>query len=206
MRVAVLDVGSNSVKLQIVDAYAGAPPLPIFAFRAPVRLAEALDERGAVAQSGFKALVDTVAKAMRVADTHGVGEVIAFATSALRDAPNGDDEHRQQSVSRDIDRDRRLLRMTGRCRPPGESQHVVHTIVVQQRCNKTRAHVPRRASHHDSHSTVVPHPARPKTRSVASARSWGRGAGGARALARHVERPRVILPLCVDGVQGGREL
>ena len=91
MRLAALDVGSNSVKLQIVDAYPGAPPLPIFAVRAPLRLVESLDDRGALAPSGVKTLVAAVHRAVEVAHAQGVSEIIGFSTSALREATNGDD-------------------------------------------------------------------------------------------------------------------
>jgi exopolyphosphatase / guanosine-5'-triphosphate,3'-diphosphate pyrophosphatase len=38
MRLGVLDIGSNAAQLQVVDAYAGAPPLPIHALKVPTRL------------------------------------------------------------------------------------------------------------------------------------------------------------------------
>src|SRR3954462_11325475 len=90
MRLAVLDIGSNSVKLQVVDAYPGAPPLPTFAFRAPLRLAENLDDDGAISGPGLRALIATVSHALDVAHERGATEVIAFATEALRHASNGE--------------------------------------------------------------------------------------------------------------------
>jgi len=40
MRLGVLDVGSNSAQLQIVDVAAGAPPLPALAVKTPTLLGE----------------------------------------------------------------------------------------------------------------------------------------------------------------------
>jgi exopolyphosphatase/guanosine-5'-triphosphate,3'-diphosphate pyrophosphatase len=91
VRLAVLDVGSNSVKVQVVDAYPGAPPLPIFAASAPLRLSENLDHHGSVTAAGRRALVAAVSHAAEVAYDKGATELIAFATQAIRQAGNGDD-------------------------------------------------------------------------------------------------------------------
>jgi exopolyphosphatase/guanosine-5'-triphosphate,3'-diphosphate pyrophosphatase len=88
MRLGILDVGSNSVKLQVVDGYPGAPPLPMFASRARLRLAESLDEHGAISPPGVRALVAAVSHAVDVAHDHDVTELIAFATEAIRRAAN----------------------------------------------------------------------------------------------------------------------
>jgi exopolyphosphatase/guanosine-5'-triphosphate,3'-diphosphate pyrophosphatase len=90
VRLAVIDVGSNSVKLQMVDAYAGAPPLPASALSSPVRLSESLDEHGSITPAGMRALVAAVGHSAEVAREHGATELIAFATQAVRHAENGD--------------------------------------------------------------------------------------------------------------------
>ena len=91
MRLGVLDVGSNTVHLLVVDAHPGARPLPASSFKAPLRLAEHLDDAGALREVGVEALVATVAKALEVAEDRGVTELLPFATSAVRDAANGED-------------------------------------------------------------------------------------------------------------------
>ena len=48
MRVGVLDIGSNTGHLLVVDAHGGAAPLPAYSFKQPLRLAEHLDEAGDV--------------------------------------------------------------------------------------------------------------------------------------------------------------
>jgi exopolyphosphatase/guanosine-5'-triphosphate,3'-diphosphate pyrophosphatase len=50
MRVGVLDIGSNTGHLLVVDAHGGAAPLPASSFKQALRLAEHLDDRGAVTQ------------------------------------------------------------------------------------------------------------------------------------------------------------
>jgi exopolyphosphatase / guanosine-5'-triphosphate,3'-diphosphate pyrophosphatase len=46
MRLGVLDIGSNTGHLLVVDAHGGAAPLPAYSFKQPLRLAEHLDEAG----------------------------------------------------------------------------------------------------------------------------------------------------------------
>src|SRR4051794_15435471 len=89
MRIAVLDIGSNSVKLQVVDVYAGAPPLPTFALSSPIRLSENLDKHGEVTAAGRQALLAAVCHSADVASANGAMELIAFATQTLRQAGNG---------------------------------------------------------------------------------------------------------------------
>jgi exopolyphosphatase/guanosine-5'-triphosphate,3'-diphosphate pyrophosphatase len=91
MRLGVLDIGSNTGHLLVVDAHDGAAPLPAFSHKEPLRLAEHLDEAGAVSRSGIDALADFVASALVVAEDKGCEEMLPFATSAVRDATNSDD-------------------------------------------------------------------------------------------------------------------
>lgn len=91
MRLGVLDVGSNTVHLLVVDAHPGARPLPAYSHKAELRLAELLDEGGAIGPSGVTRLADTVRDALQVAEDHGVADLLTFATSAVRDASNADE-------------------------------------------------------------------------------------------------------------------
>ncbi|MGW0468698.1 Ppx/GppA phosphatase family protein [Streptomyces sp. NPDC003027] len=90
MRLGVLDVGSNTVHLLVVDAHPGARPLPAHSHKAELRLAELLDERGAIAPGGIERLIATVAEALQAAEDKGCEEVLPFATSAVREATNAD--------------------------------------------------------------------------------------------------------------------
>ena len=90
MRVGVLDIGSNTGHLLVVDAHGGAEPLPASSFKQPLRLAEHLDDSGAVTRHGIDALTAFVADAVRVAEERGCEDMLAFATSAVRDAGNSE--------------------------------------------------------------------------------------------------------------------
>jgi exopolyphosphatase/guanosine-5'-triphosphate,3'-diphosphate pyrophosphatase len=91
MRVGVLDIGSNTGHLLVVDAHGGAAPLPAYSFKQPLRLAEHLDKGGNVSQSGVTALTEFTAEALVVAEEKGCEDILGFATSAVRDAGNSDD-------------------------------------------------------------------------------------------------------------------
>jgi exopolyphosphatase/guanosine-5'-triphosphate,3'-diphosphate pyrophosphatase len=91
MRLGVLDVGSNTVHLLVVDAHPGARPLPATSHKVELQLAQHLLADGRVGKAGADALVTFVASCLEVADDQGVEQMLAFATSALREAPNGED-------------------------------------------------------------------------------------------------------------------
>jgi exopolyphosphatase/guanosine-5'-triphosphate,3'-diphosphate pyrophosphatase len=91
MRLGVLDVGSNTVHLLVVDAHPGARPLPATSHKVELQLAQHLLADGRVGKAGADALVRFVASCLEVADDQGVEQMLAFATSALREAPNGED-------------------------------------------------------------------------------------------------------------------
>jgi exopolyphosphatase/guanosine-5'-triphosphate,3'-diphosphate pyrophosphatase len=90
MRLGVLDVGSNTVHLLVVDAHRGAAPLPAYSHKTELRLAEHLDKNGKIQEAGADELVAFVKEASELAEDKGCESVLAFATSALREAPNGD--------------------------------------------------------------------------------------------------------------------
>jgi exopolyphosphatase / guanosine-5'-triphosphate,3'-diphosphate pyrophosphatase len=90
MRLGVLDVGSNTVHLLVVDAHPGARPLPAFSHRADLHLADRLEDGGRLSVKGEDLLGAFVAEAIRIAEDKGVEDFIGFATSAVRDAVNGD--------------------------------------------------------------------------------------------------------------------
>jgi exopolyphosphatase / guanosine-5'-triphosphate,3'-diphosphate pyrophosphatase len=88
MRLGVLDVGSNTVHLLVVDAFRGAHPWPAHSEKTVVRLAERIGRDGRLTGDGADALVAAVAAARRAARNHKAEEMLAFATSAVRDATN----------------------------------------------------------------------------------------------------------------------
>jgi exopolyphosphatase/guanosine-5'-triphosphate,3'-diphosphate pyrophosphatase len=91
MRLGVLDVGSNTVHLLVVDAHQGGRPLPAFSHKAELRLGEHLDDANLLTADCALRLRDFVHEALLIAEDKGVHEMLAFATSAVRDAANGDE-------------------------------------------------------------------------------------------------------------------
>ncbi|GAA4086581.1 Ppx/GppA phosphatase family protein [Streptomyces shaanxiensis] len=77
--------------LLVVDAHPGARPLPAHSHKAELRLAQLLDDSGAIGPDGVDKLVGVVHEALQAAEDKGVEEVLPFATSAVREASNADD-------------------------------------------------------------------------------------------------------------------
>jgi exopolyphosphatase/guanosine-5'-triphosphate,3'-diphosphate pyrophosphatase len=87
----VLDVGSNTVHLLVVDAHRGGHPTPMSSTKATLRLAEATDSAGKITKRGAEKLISTIDEFAKIAESSGCAEMMAFATSAVRDAGNSDD-------------------------------------------------------------------------------------------------------------------
>jgi len=88
-RVAVIDIGSNSgrvVVLQIGDR--GALEV-IDELRAPLRLARALDHDGRLTTQGFETTLDAMGDFVALAHGQGAEEIRAVGTFAMREAKNG---------------------------------------------------------------------------------------------------------------------
>jgi exopolyphosphatase/guanosine-5'-triphosphate,3'-diphosphate pyrophosphatase len=75
----------------VVDAYPGARPLPAFSHKTSLSLAAHLEPDNTLSKTGEERLTEVVAEALRIAEDKGVEDFIAFATSAVRDAVNGDE-------------------------------------------------------------------------------------------------------------------
>src|SRR5437763_4961851 len=90
MRLGVLDVGSNTVHLLVVDAYPGACPMPAFSHKAELKLAAQLENGNSLSGPGESRLRGVVEEALSIAEDKGVEDIIAFATSAVREAVNGE--------------------------------------------------------------------------------------------------------------------
>jgi len=90
MRLGVIDVGSNTIHLLVVDAYVGAHPLPASSHKVELRLSEHVQKDGSITRSGADALVAFTRECLTFAEDKGVEDLLAFATSAIREAPNGE--------------------------------------------------------------------------------------------------------------------
>ena len=91
MRLGVLDIGSNTVHLLVAEAQPGGRPLARTSEKSTLRLMRYLEDDGRISDAGVKAIVDAVTRAREVAEKEGVDELLATATSAVREATNGAD-------------------------------------------------------------------------------------------------------------------
>jgi exopolyphosphatase/guanosine-5'-triphosphate,3'-diphosphate pyrophosphatase len=87
MRLGVLDVGSNTVHLLVVDAHRGAHPTPTSSQKTVLKLAEQT-KAGRLTKAGEERLARTIAEAKESAAELGCAELMAFATSAVREVAN----------------------------------------------------------------------------------------------------------------------
>ncbi|WP_075691116.1 Ppx/GppA phosphatase family protein [Corynebacterium sphenisci] len=90
MRLGVLDVGSNTVHLVMVDARRGGHPTPMSDSKSTMKLVEYLDREGNLSRKGIDKLTGYVGEARQLVDRMKCEEMISFATSAVRDAANGE--------------------------------------------------------------------------------------------------------------------
>ncbi len=91
MRLGVLDVGSNTVHLLVVDAHRGAQPTAMQSLRTLLKMSENLGPDGELTEDGIEDLQAAIGASALAAARAGCTELLAFATSALREAGNCDD-------------------------------------------------------------------------------------------------------------------
>ncbi len=89
MRLGVLDVGSNTIHLQVMDAHTGARPAPTTNHKVELRITQYLEDDGSISQAGVDLLMQAIQGAVEHAASFDTEEILAFATSALREARNG---------------------------------------------------------------------------------------------------------------------
>ena len=89
MRLGVLDVGSNTVHLLVVDAHPGSHPDPVRSHKDELRLAELIGPDGRLGGRGRELLTAAVRDAAAAAKEEAVEDLVAFATSAVREAVDG---------------------------------------------------------------------------------------------------------------------
>jgi exopolyphosphatase/guanosine-5'-triphosphate,3'-diphosphate pyrophosphatase len=85
---AVVDIGSNSVRLVVYDEL-GRAPFPRFNEKALCQLGEGLARTGALAPDGVQRTLAALRRFRAIADAMGVGRIDALATEAVRHASNG---------------------------------------------------------------------------------------------------------------------
>jgi exopolyphosphatase/guanosine-5'-triphosphate,3'-diphosphate pyrophosphatase len=122
MRLGVLDVGSNTVHLIVVDAHRGARPIPMSSHTSVLRLMRYLEPDGAISEEGIAAIISAVGDAAAIARESGLDEFLTFATSAIREAANG--EEVLDRVARETDVELQVL--------PGEDEANLTFLAVRR--------------------------------------------------------------------------
>jgi exopolyphosphatase / guanosine-5'-triphosphate,3'-diphosphate pyrophosphatase len=86
---AVVDIGSNSVRLVVYDEL-GRAPFPRFNEKSLCRLGEGLEETGRLSEEGFTRTVAACRRFRAISDAMDVARTDVLATEAVRKATNGD--------------------------------------------------------------------------------------------------------------------
>lgn len=87
-RIAVIDLGSNTARLVLLSAEPGSTYRQIDEIREVVRLRKGMTDEG-LAEDAVQRAFSTLSLFKRFCDSRRVDEILAVATSAVRDAANG---------------------------------------------------------------------------------------------------------------------
>jgi exopolyphosphatase/guanosine-5'-triphosphate,3'-diphosphate pyrophosphatase len=108
MRVAVLDIGTNSTRLLIADVDSSNGAVEELLRRSTVtRLGEGVDAGGSLSEEAIERVLRTLADYRAAIDSHDCEANLAVLTSAVRDASNG--AAFAERLRRDFDLDARVL-------------------------------------------------------------------------------------------------
>lgn len=89
MRIAALDMGSNSLHLLVVEAHPDGTFEPLVQEKEMLRLGDVVSREGRLNDAAVAAVLATVRRFRSLAASMGAPELIARATAALREADNG---------------------------------------------------------------------------------------------------------------------
>ena len=89
MRVAVVDIGTNSTRLLVADVRDGAVAGELQRESTVTRLGEGVDATGRLGDAPMQRVFDVLARYRAAIDEHGATHATAVLTSAVRDASNG---------------------------------------------------------------------------------------------------------------------
>ncbi|GAB4486535.1 MAG: Ppx/GppA phosphatase family protein [Anaerolineales bacterium] len=88
--IAAIDVGSNAIRMAVARPKSGGGLEMLESTRLPVRLGQDAFTSGLLGESLMQATVDAFLRFRTIADQFGVEQLRAVATSALREAENGE--------------------------------------------------------------------------------------------------------------------
>ena len=90
-RIAAIDIGSNSVRQIVADVSSGGGIQVVDEMKAAPRLASGLGETGVLDDDAMTRAIEAISRMATLARQLGAERIEAVATSAVRDAGNGDD-------------------------------------------------------------------------------------------------------------------
>lgn len=120
MKIAAIDIGSNSVHMVVVRGDHDQSCEVLDREKHMVKLGAGAFRRGRLTDDAFAAGLDSLRKFRKIIDHHRVDEIIAVATSAVREAANG--EHFLAEV-------RKTTGITPRIISGTEEARLIHTAV-----------------------------------------------------------------------------
>ena len=88
-KVAVIDIGSNSLRFVIFDRY-GRYPYPLFNERITCRLGDGVQKTKRLNKKRIKQSLETISRFSNIINEAGLEKVLAIGTAALRQAENSD--------------------------------------------------------------------------------------------------------------------
>ena len=91
MKLAAIDIGSNSLKLVVVEATAGDSFAVLASEREVVRLGQETLVNRHIGEAATRRAIDCLKRFRAVAETHGAERIAAIATASVREANNADE-------------------------------------------------------------------------------------------------------------------
>lgn len=91
MRIAAIDIGSNSVRCTIVEVLVGGPRSTLDDEKAYTRLGRGVSATGRLSEESIDETIAALDRMLQIAEQYQVTHVRAIATAAVREALNGDD-------------------------------------------------------------------------------------------------------------------
>ena len=89
MRIAALDLGSNSFHLLVVDARPDGTFVPVVREKEMLRLGDVVSREGRLSAAAMERAIEVVGRFRSMAEACDIEELVACATSAIREADNG---------------------------------------------------------------------------------------------------------------------
>ena len=95
MRIAVLDIGANTVLMLMAQSRPDSSPIIFRDEHSIARLGEGVDKTKRISEEAYNRFAEILKRYKELINTNTIDRVVAFATSAMRDA-----ENRQSIISR----------------------------------------------------------------------------------------------------------